>query len=178
MHSIYFARHGQTFWNVEGKICGVTDIPLTEEGLRQAKRLGETVKNGNYPIDRILCSPLCRAADTARCVAEITGLPLSADERLREQCFGRFEGTARHGEEFMAAKQNMADRYSGGESMLQLTHRVYSLLDELREQNDTVLLVAHNGIARAVHSYFYDMTNEEFAAFGIKNCAVVRYDFT
>ena len=43
-------------------------------------------------------------------------------------------------------------------------------MDDLKERSDTetILLVAHNGIARAVHSYFYDMTNEEFAAFGMK----------
>ena len=41
----------------------------------------------------------------------------------------------------------------------------------------TYLLVAHNGIARVVHSYFYDMTNEEYAAAGIKNCQLVEYSF-
>ena len=57
--------------------------------------------------------------------------------------------------------------------------RLHDLLDDLKERSDTetILLVAHNGIARAVHSYFYDMTNEEFAAFGMKNCQIRRYDF-
>ncbi len=49
--------------------------------------------------------------------------------------------------------------------MMQLAQRIYNLLDELRqEENKTYLLVAHNGIARVVESYFYDMTNEEYAA--------------
>ena len=63
--------------------------------------------------------------------------------------------------------------------MLQLAQRVYNLLDEIREESDdkTYILVAHNGIARVVQSYFYEMTNAEYAAFGVKNCAVVRYDF-
>mgnify|MGYP002247444495 CR=1 FL=1 len=62
--------------------------------------------------------------------------------------------------------------------MLQLAQRIYNLLDELRDQPDkTYLLVAHNGIARVVESYFHDMTNEEYAAFGVANCAVVRYEF-
>lgn len=48
----------------------------------------------------------------------------------------------------------------------------------MRAHADTVyLLVAHNGIARVVHSYFYEMTNEEYAGFGIKNCEIRRYDF-
>ena len=52
------------------------------------------------------------------------------------------------------------------------------LLDELRaDEGKTYLLVAHNGIARVVRSYFYDMTNEEYAAFGIRNCEFVEYTF-
>ena len=44
MHSIYFARHGETVWNVENKICGMTDSPLTEKGRQQARELGQKVK--------------------------------------------------------------------------------------------------------------------------------------
>ena len=52
------------------------------------------------------------------------------------------------------------------------------LLDELKaDTGKTYLLVAHNGIARVVQSYFYDMTNEEYAAAGIKNCELVEYHF-
>ena len=52
------------------------------------------------------------------------------------------------------------------------------LLDELRaDESKTYLLVAHNDIARVVRSYFYDMTNEEYAAFGIRNCEFVEYTF-
>ena len=56
---------------------------------------------------------------------------------------------------------------------------LHNLLDEIKAESDkkTYILVAHNGIARVVQSYFTDMTNEEYAAFGVKNCAVVRYDF-
>jgi probable phosphoglycerate mutase len=63
--------------------------------------------------------------------------------------------------------------------MLHLAQRIYNLLDELKAESDskTYILVAHNGISRVVQSYFYEMTNEEFAAFGVKNCAVLRYDF-
>ena len=53
-----------------------------------------------------------------------------------------------------------------------------SMLDELRaDTGKTYLLVAHNGIARVVQSYFYDMTNEEYAAAGIKNCEFVEFTF-
>ena len=73
MHSIYFARHGETVWNVENKICGMTDSPLTEKGRQQAWELGRKVKESGAHIDEILYSPLSRAADTAKAVAEATG---------------------------------------------------------------------------------------------------------
>ena len=179
MHCVYFARHGETVWNVENKICGMTDSPLTEKGRAQAAQLGEAVKNSGIVLDEILYSPLSRAADTALAVAAATGLPARVEPRLREQCFGRFEGTSpRNSPEFTAAKMQFADRYTDGESMLQLAQRIYNLLDELRSNTDkTYLLVAHNGIARVVQSYFYDMTNEEYAAAGIKNCEFVEFTF-
>ena len=51
-------------------------------------------------------------------------------------------------------------------------------IDDIKaDENKTYLLVAHNGIARAVNSYFNSMSNKEYASFGIKNCEIVRYDF-
>ena len=167
MHSIYFARHGETVWNVENKICGMTDSPLTKKGRQQARELGQKVKESGVHIDEILSSPLSRAADTAKAVAEATGLPARCEPRLREQCFGKYEGTPRDGAEFRISKTHFADRYDGGESMMQLA----------QDENKTYLLVAHNGIARVVESYFHDMTNEEYSAAGIKNCELVEYRF-
>ena len=130
MHNIYFARHGETVWNVENKICGMTDSPLTEKGRQQARELGRKVRE------------------------------------------------PRDGAEFRISKTHFADRYGDGESMMQLAQRIYNLLDELRQDEDkTYLLVAHNGIARVVESYFHDMTNEDYAAAGIKNCEMVEYRF-
>ena len=177
-HKVYSTRHGETVWNVENKICGMTDSPLTERGRAQARALGQKVKAGGYAIDEILYSPLSRAADTAKAIADATGIPARCEPRLREQCFGKYEGTPRNGEKFRISKTCFADRYDGGESMLQLAQRIYNLLDELRDQPDkTYLLVAHNGIARVVESYFHDMTNEEYALAGIRNCELVEYHF-
>ena len=178
MHNIYFTRHGETVWNVENKICGMTDSPLTARGQQQARQLGALVRDSGLRIDEILYSPLSRAADTAKAIAAATGLPARCEPRLREQCFGKYEGTPRDGAEFRISKTHFADRYDGGESMMQLAQRIYNLLDELKAATGkTYLLVAHNGIARVVHSYFYDMTNEEYAAAGIKNCQLVEYSF-
>ena len=177
MGHLYFVRHGQTVWNVENKICGSTDIDLTEKGHSQAIEAANKILSENIKADIILCSPLIRAAKTAKHISEITGIPVREEPRLTEQNFGKFEGTARDGDEFRTAKREFACRYDGGESMLHLAQRIYNLLDDVKASGKTCILVAHNGIARVVNSYFYEMTNEEYADFGLKNCAVIRYDF-
>ncbi len=178
MRHFYFTRHGETVWNVENKICGTTDIGLTEKGIRQAHELAEKIKAEGMHIDCILCSPLIRARETARIIAEETGIELQVENRLNEQCFGIWEGTARNGKEFHEAKTHFIDSYKTGETMLKLAHRIYGLIDEITAQDDKVyLLVAHNGISRVVQSYFHDLSNEEYSAFGIKNCEIVKYEY-
>ena len=163
MHQVYFVRHGETVWNVENKICGATESPLTERGREQARAIGRELRArmdaGELKLDRMLCSPLSCARDTAEEIANILELPLAVDVRLREQNFGKWEGTARDGEGFQRAKENFIDSFSGGESMMRVAQRIYNLLDELRE------------------AYFRDMGNEEFASFGIRNAALRAYSF-
>jgi probable phosphoglycerate mutase len=179
MGCVYFVRHGQTVWNVENKICGATDIELTELGHKQAIETGKKILAEGIKADEILYSPLIRASETARHISEITGIPARMEPRLTEQNFGKWESTARDGLEFKKAKEDFCCRYDGGESMLHLAQRIYNLLDDIRKESDTktYILVAHNGISRVVQSYFYEMTNAEFADFGVPNCAVLKYDF-
>ncbi len=177
MDHFYFVRHGETIWNVENKICGATDIELTKKGHEQAVETGEKILEEGIKADLILTSPLVRASETARHISEITGIPVKVEERLIEQNFGRYESTARNGKEFHEAKKDMASRFGTGESMLHLAQRIYNLLDDIKAEDKVCILVAHNGIARIVESYFREMDNEEFSSFGIKNCEVRRYDF-
>ncbi|MGN0329290.1 MAG: histidine phosphatase family protein [Lachnospira sp.] len=177
MGDVYFTRHGQTVWNVENKICGATDIELTQLGHEQAIQLGHRIAEEKLPIDEILYSPLVRAKETARHISEITGIPMREEIRLKEQNFGKYESTPRDGEEFKVAKCNFISHFDGGETMLHLAQRIYNLLDDISREDKTYLLVAHNGIARVVNSYFNDCTNEEFASYGIKNCQVLKYTF-
>ena len=175
---LYFVRHGQTVWNVENKICGATDSPLTEEGMNQARELAHKIVEEGIQFDEILYSPLSRARDTAMEISKVSGIPARMEVRLIEQDFGKWESTPRNGADFKEAKKQFATTNEGGESMLKLCQRIYNLVDELKADNGNVyLLVAHNGIARAINSYFNDMTNEEYAAFGINNCQIVRYDY-
>lgn len=180
MGYFYFARHGQTVWNVADKICGATDIELTELGHQQAEELGKEILRQGIHIDEILYSPLVRAAETARHVSEMIQVPMREEPRLKEQNFGIYESTSpRNREAFTKAKMRFIYDYDGGETMLHLAQRIYNLLDEIKaESEDKVyLLVAHNGISRVIESYFRNMENEEFARFGIKNCEIRRYEF-
>ncbi len=177
MKKLYFVRHGQTIWNVENKICGSTDIALTSLGHEQAIKTGEKILKEHIKADEILYSPLIRAKDTALHISQVTGIMAREEIRLKEQNFGKYESTPRDGKEFKEAKKQFLNRYGNGESMLHLAQRIYNLLDELAQSDKTYILVAHNGIARVIHSYFNEMTNDEYAAFGVPNCAVVQYEF-
>ncbi len=178
MGHFYFVRHGESLWNIENRICGTTDIDLTPKGYSQAEETAEIILAEGLKIDMILSSPLMRAFHTARIISDRTGIPLRVEARLNEQSFGRYEGTPRDSEEFRIAKTRFIDSYGGGETMFRTVHRVYSLLDEITSQQDTVyLLAAHNGLARIIQSYFFDMTNLEYADFGIRNCEIRRYDY-
>ncbi len=177
MGHFYFVRHGETVWNVENKICGATDIELTELGHKQAIETGHKILDQGIKADEILTSPLVRAAETARHISEITGITLKVEPRLIEQNFGRYESTARDGLEFHEQKKHMANRFTTGESMMQVAQRIYNLIDDIKIDDKTYILVAHNGIVRIVESYFREMDNEEFSSFGVKNCEILRYDF-
>lgn len=179
MSKIYFVRHGESEWNVADKICGQTDIPLTHRGHEQAVMTGESFVARKIKADMILYSPLLRAADTAKHISDITGIPAREEMRLIEQNFGVWEGTSpRNSHEFYEAKKGFVQRFGSGESMFQLAQRIYNLLDELKADSDkTYILVAHNGIARIVCSYFKDMTNDEFAAYGVANCSITELEF-
>ncbi len=179
MGHVYFVRHGQTVWNVENKICGATDIELTQLGHQQAIDTGKLILEENIKADEILYSPLVRAKETALHISEITGIPAREEPRLKEQNFGKWESTPRDGADFKKAKEQFCSRYETGESMLFLAQRIYNLLDDIKAESGekTYILVAHNGISRVLHSYFNEMTNEEYAAFGIKNCQILKYEF-
>jgi probable phosphoglycerate mutase len=90
---IGWVRHGITEWNQLGKIQGVTDIPLSAEGIQQARSLANRLAREAGQWNGIYCSDLQRALQTAEILAERLGIPLIKDSRLRERSFGQAEGT-------------------------------------------------------------------------------------
>lgn len=179
MGRLYFVRHGESEWNTIGRICGATDIPLTSRGREMARETGMEMVRQGIKVDRIVSSPLSRAYETALIIGSILGLEVKKDQRIKEQNFGVWEGQCgKDNLEFQNAKRTFCSSYGGGgESMLRTAQRVYNLLDEIKEdKTHTYLLVAHNGIYRMVQSYFFDMTNEEFATQKMANCSIKVYE--
>ncbi len=80
---LYLVRHGRTQLSAQGAYSGRRDVPLTEEGREQARQVAERLQRTG--VDTVYSSPLSRAADTARAIAEATGAPLLVDERLRHR---------------------------------------------------------------------------------------------
>ncbi len=161
--TIYYIRHGETSWNVEGRLQGAQDVPLNELGRKQAAHAGHIladlfVRDGR---DRstlaFVSSPLGRARSTMELVRRELKLPpadYGLDDRLREIGYGQWEGSTlaemqAADREFFARRQ--AEKWTmsppGGESYVAVQARVQSWYDSLRE--DTVA-VAHGGTARAL----------------------------
>ncbi len=175
--SLYVVRHGRTDWNDKRLIQGRIDIPLNEDGIAQAKLTAK--KLADTPLDVIYVSPLLRARQTASYINEGRGIETIIEPRIQEEFYGDFEGKPRSGEAYLTQRQSFFKRYPNGEGYLDVVARVYPFLNEIKEtrKGQNILLVCHGGMSRVVNSYFYDMSNEEFVAFGLDNCEVARYEF-
>jgi broad specificity phosphatase PhoE len=90
---IYLVRHGETERSARHLYSGQADVPLTDEGRRQAVKAGERLARTG--VDAIWSSPLRRARDTAEAIASATGVPVTVDERLIEVDYGELEGLDR-----------------------------------------------------------------------------------
>ncbi len=178
MTKLIVTRHGETIWNSLNKVCGRTDIDLNKVGEEQADILGESLKEKN--ISLIITSPMIRALKTATIVAEKIGYnkEIIKDYRLRELDYGVFEGRSRDEEEYLHERAQFAARFIGGESVLELTHRVYDFLDDIKDKykEENILVVSHNGVGRVIHTYFFDLDNKAFKEFSYNNCQFREYD--
>lgn len=176
--TIYAARHGETALNAQNRVCGAIDLPLTETGLEQARQLAAALTDKG--IEKIYCSDMIRARETAETVGNALGIVPTADPRLREMCFGTLEQCLRDDAEFNRRKQVFAERFpGGGESILQGAHRVYAFLDDMLAacEGQTVLIVSHGWTNKLIATYFGDLSNAEFAAFRLLNCGYAKYIF-
>ena len=139
-------RHGQTDWNIDFRLQGVTDIPLNETGIAQAQDAAVAIDKEAW--DLVLSSPLSRAVDTAKIVVRENNFPaLQIEELLLERSFGEAEGLS-HDE--WRAKYADTNTVPGGESLLELQLRSEKLLAHFAERfaGKRVLAVTHGALIR------------------------------
>jgi probable phosphoglycerate mutase len=173
---LYVTRHGQTKWNAENKICGITDIDLSDKGIEQAEQVA--AKLTDCKIDIIIASPLKRARQTAQIISDTIGCDIIIEDRLVEHNYGIYEGVTRESLEFKYARQQFPCKYPEGESIFQVVYRIYSLIEEIKTkyQNKTILLVSHGGVCRVLNTYFNDLSNEEYYDYVMGNCELKEYN--
>ena len=175
---LYFIRHGQTEWNVLGKCQGRVDIPLNEEGIRQAKELSEKVKQ--LSIDKYFCSPLQRAISTLEICCGRKIAEDEIDERLIERDFGKFEGFTK--EEFSFGTfcnfYNTVD-YGTGETLREVRDRAMSFVKDVSEKypNKNILVISHGGFGAVLRSIFEGIPSDgDLFSLAIKNGHIIELD--
>jgi broad specificity phosphatase PhoE len=144
---IWLARHGETAWSISGRHTGLTDLPLTERGRRNARRLGERL-NG-LAFAKVFTSPLERAAQT--CALAGFGDAAEVDRDLVEWDYGRYEGrrTAEIREE-RPDWQLFRDGCPGGESPDQIGARAHRVVSRVRAVRGDVLLFSSGHFLRVL----------------------------
>ena len=164
---IYLARHGETEWNVIGKMQGQTDIPLNARGREQALLLRDTLKG--IPIDAIYSSTLSRSRDTAQAIGSTA--PLTSLDGLREQNRGKFQGAQNDNPEFLKRNTNPDDSLDGGESLNQLTERVRATLERIRNEHPSgnVVIVGHSVTNQMILRVLMNLTAEQAIAINQAN---------
>lgn len=144
MTKLAIVRHGQTDWNLHKRIQGGTDIPLNQTGRLEAAKTGERLREHEW--DAIVSSPLSRAAETARIIADELGL---SEPRtlpgLTERNHGEIEGLT-----FTERRERFPDGMPvpGLESREDVLHRVLPALGEIAAEHKgkAVLVVSHGGV--------------------------------
>lgn len=140
-------RHGQTDWNIDFRLQGITDIPLNETGINQATTAAGAFNRGDWHF--VASSPLIRAIDTAKIVADRLAVPeVAIEPLLLERSFGDAEGLT-HAE----WKEKFPDGLPpGGETLDELRLRATALLGQLlvTYRGTKVLAVSHGAMIRKI----------------------------
>lgn len=166
---IYITRHGETLWNKENRRQGWKNSDLTEMGIEDAKRLGERLKSITF--DRIYCSPLGRAIETARYIKGEKETPIIICEDLKEINFGVWEGMSNAEIDALYAEQNFKfwnkpHEYVPveGETYDSLINRTEKVLNQIieKEKGNTILIVTHGVTKKAIYKIVKDIPLEKF----------------
>lgn len=151
---LYLMRHGETAWNLEGRLQGRGDSPLTARGRQQAAWLGDLTRG---VAGARLSSPLGRADQTARLAF---GAAVPHDPRLAEICVGHWSGALEHDlrrahpDLFAGGPLDWYDRSPGGEGLAALRARCRAFLDDL---TGPTLVVTHGITLRMLRLLVLDL---------------------
>ena len=181
-----FVRHGQSLCNLEGRLQGQYDSPLSELGLRQAEACAEYLKNWNF--DAAYSSDLSRAYVTAKTIAaKHAGLEVGQIPALREINFGKWqymlpsEIAEKYAGDYAAWKSgDCYTRSTGGECMADVGERACAAAWDIarRHAGGTVLVVSHNGAMRMLQCDWLGISFEPMhQAKGVKNVGVYVMDY-
>ena len=173
--TLYLMRHGQTLFNVEHKIQGWCDSPLTELGIKQAEIASRYFEDNNITFDHCYASTSERACDTLEIVTN-NKYPYTRLKGLKEWNFGRFEAM----DEFLNPQAPYDDFfvYYGGEGQKQVQDRMVKTLTEIMEKDDheSVLALSHGGSCFVFVDAFEDY-NVVHNHMGIKNCTIFKFEY-
>lgn len=151
MTHICLVRHGQTDWNLSGKLQGQTDIPLNETGKLQAEECREFLKKSNWDV--VITTSLGRARKTADIINEALELPIVEMDHFKERHFGEGEGMTREERD----KKYPDFVFPNMEKYEVLVDRVHEGLKKIQDQfpDQKVLLVAHGAVISAILQEFH-----------------------
>ncbi len=182
MLRLLVVRHGQTDFNAQRRYQGAIDIALNATGVRQAEALAQRLSANE--IDAIISSPLERALQTARIIAQTLSCDVQVMEHFRERSVGVYEGLT---SEEVKAKypdlwgqrltRQMNQTPPGGETILEVGCRVLKGLDLLKERysGKTVLLVTHAFVARVIYGIINRVSDEQFYSYRLENGEIAEY---
>jgi probable phosphoglycerate mutase len=151
---VYLARHGETAWSLSGQHTGLTDLPLTERGERNARRLGERLKGLNFT--KVFTSPLQRASRT--CTLTGFGGEGQVDRDLLEWNYGQYEG--QRTAEIRRIRPDwelFRDGCPGGESPDQVAARADRVVGRVRAVQGNVLLFSSGHFLRVLAARWLGM---------------------
>ena len=183
MGRLLLVRHGETPWNLDGRLQGSTDIDLSEKGREQARLAGRRLST--TAIDLAYSSNQSRARETAEIILEGRDVPLHAIPELRERSHGVFEGLTakerrqRYPDMFAASLLNNLDfAPTGGETFRQTNRRMAAWAQDFRDAHldSTVLVVGHGGTLRAAILGWLDLPDHTTFRFIMANCSLSIID--
>ena len=156
---LIFLRHGQTDWNLAGRLQGRTDIPLNDTGIKSAEKAREILKN--YTFDAVYSSPLLRARQTMEIACPNASAVL--DDRLMEWSFGPWEGLKYDREVFEDRWFLGKEPIEGMEQIEGVIARAKSFYGDLLKKHgkDRVLVVSHGGFSASLRVAICGMKPDE-----------------